>query len=172
MAEASKAKLGKASPIPFDIMKEQQKFAAAAANFEFPKFDFANAEVPAAYRDMAEKGIAQAKQNYEKMKTATEEASEVLEQTYTTATKGASDYGLKVLEAFRDNTNASFDFARDLLTVKSVSEAIELASAHTRKQVETYTAQTKDLTALAQKLSTEATEPVKSGFSKAFKAVA
>jgi phasin len=172
MAEAPKAKTAKPVAVPFDAAKEQAKFAAAAASFEFPKFDLPSMEVPAAYRELAEKSIAQAKQSYERMKVAAEEATDVLEATYATATKGASDYGLKVLEAFRANANANFDFARDLLTVKSLSEAIELSSAHTRNQFEAVTTQTKDLAALAQKVTTEAVEPVKSGFSKAFRAVA
>jgi hypothetical protein len=58
------------------------------------------------------------------------------------------------------------------LTVKSLSEAIELSSAHTRKQFEAVTAQTKDLAALAQKVTAEAAEPVKTGLTRAFKAVA
>ena len=158
MAEAPKAKTAKPVAVPFDIAKEQAKFAAAAANFEFPKFDLPSMEVPAAYRELAEKSIAQAKQSYERMKAAAEEASDVLEATYTTAAKGASDYGLKMIEAFRANANANFDFARDLLTVRSLSEAIELSRVHTRKQFEAVTAQTKELAALAEKLTTEATE--------------
>jgi hypothetical protein len=58
------------------------------------------------------------------------------------------------------------------LTVKSLAEAIELSSAHTRKQFEAVTAQTKDLAALAQKVTSEAVEPVKNGFGKAFRPVA
>ena len=49
------------------------------------------------------------------MKTAAEEATDVLESTYSTASKGASEYGLKVIEAARTNTNAAFDFAGELM---------------------------------------------------------
>ncbi len=167
MAEATvKVKTAKpVTPAAFE-----QPFAAA--KFDLPKFEIPTVEIPTAYRELAEKGIAQAKQNYEKMKQAAEEASDLLEATYTTATKGAANYGVQLIEAFRANANANFDFARDLLTVKSLSEAIELSSAHTRKQFETVTAQTKDLAALAQKVTTETAEPIKSGITKAFRVVA
>src|SRR6202050_3397249 len=79
--------------------------------FEMPKFDMPKVEMPAAFREFAERGVAQAKDTYEKMKAAAEEATDVLETTYSTATKGASDYGLKVIEVARTNTNAAFDFA-------------------------------------------------------------
>ena len=98
---------GRSAP-PFEIPK-----------FEMPKFDIPKMEIPAAFREFAEKGVSQAKETYEKMKSAAEEATDVLEDTYATATKGASDYGLKVIEAARANTNAAFDFASELMTVKS-----------------------------------------------------
>ena len=105
--------------------------------FEFPNFEIPKMEIPAAFRELAEKSVSQAKETYEKMKSAAEEATDVLEDTYATATKGAADYGLKMIEAARENTNAAFDFATQLMTVKSLSEMVELSTAHTRKQFET-----------------------------------
>ena len=140
--------------------------------FEMPKFDIPKVEMPAAFREFAERGVAQAKDNYEKMKAAAEEATDVLETTYSTAAKGASDYGLKVIETTRVNTNAVFDFASELLTAKTLSEVIEVSSAHARKQFEALTAQSKELGALAQKVATETAEPIKSGMNKAFSKVA
>jgi phasin len=136
--------------------------------FEMPKFDMPKVEMPAAFREMAERGVAQAKESYEKMKAAAEEATDVLETTYSTATKGASDYGLKVIEVARANTNAAFDFAGEIMAAKTVSEVVELTSAHARKQFETLSAQSKELAALAQKVATDTAEPMKAGVTKAF----
>jgi phasin len=140
--------------------------------FEMPKFEIPKVEMPAAFREFAERGVAQCKDNYEKMKAATEEATEVLETTYSTASKGASDYGLKVIEAARVNTNAAFDFFGELIAAKSPSEMIELSSTHARKQFEVLTEQSKELGELAQKVATETAEPIKSGMTKAFSKVA
>ena len=128
-------------------------------------------EIPAGFREFAEKGVSQAKETYEKMKSAAEEATDMLEDTYATATKGASDYGLKMIEVARENTNAAFDFSTQLMTVKSLSEMVELSTAHSRKQFETWTAQSKELVAIAQKAATDSIEPVKESFGKAFKKV-
>jgi phasin len=136
--------------------------------FEMPKFDMPKVEMPAAFREFAERGVAQAKDTYEKMKAAAEEATDVLETTYSTATKGASDYGLKMIEVARANTNAAFDFAGEVMAAKTLSEVVELASAHARKQFETLSEQSKELNALAQKVATETSEPIKSGMNKAF----
>jgi len=140
--------------------------------FELPKFEIPKVEMPAAFREFAERGVAQCKDTYEKMKAVAEEATDVLESTYSNASKGASDYGLKVIEAARANTNAAFDYAGDLLTAKTLSEVIELSSAHARKQFETLTQQGKELGALVQKVATETAEPIKAGMNKAFSKVA
>jgi phasin len=151
--------------------------SAAASAFELPKFDMPNfempkLEIPAAFREIAEKSVSQAKETYEKMKSAAEEATDVLEDTYATATKGAADYGAKLIETARVNTNSTFDFYTELMTVKSFSEMIELSTAHARKQFEVATAQTKELSALAQKVTTETAEPIKESVTKVFKKVA
>jgi phasin len=133
---------------------------------------FPGVEAPAAFRDMAEKSLSQAKDSYEKMKSAAEEATGVLEDTYATASKGAADYALKMIEVARENSNAAFDFAVQLLGAKTFSEFVELSSTHARKQFETMSEQTKELASLAQKVATEAAEPLKEGITKATKKAA
>jgi phasin len=141
-------------------------------SFDLPKFEIPTVEVPAAFREFAEKGVSQAKANWEKVKAATEETTDLLEDSYATASKGAADYGLKLIEIGRANTNAAFDFAGQLMTVKSLSEAVELSTSYARKQFDAATAQSKELTALAQKVATETVEPIKEGVTSAFKKVA
>jgi phasin len=168
--ETTKSK-SKTAPAAFEMPKfEMPKFEMP--KFELPNFDMPKMEIPAAFREFAEKSVSQAKETYEKMKSAAEEATDVLEDTYATATKGVSDYGLKMIEAARENTNAAFDFATQLMTVKSLSEVVELSTAHTRKQFDAVTAQSKELVAIAQKVATDTAEPVKESFGKAFKKVA
>jgi phasin len=136
---------------------------------EIQRLELPKVEVPTAFRELAEKGVTQAREAYEKMRSAAEEATDVLEDTYATASKGASEFGLKLIEAARENTNAAFDFAAHLMSVKSISEAVELSSAHTRKQYEAFTAQGKELGAIAQKLATDTVAPVTERLGKAFK---
>ena len=88
-------------------VKTKAKPAASGfdSKFEMPKFDLPKMEVPAAFREIAEKSVSTAKENYEKLKAAAEEATDVLEETYATATKGTTEYGLKLIDAARLNTN-------------------------------------------------------------------
>ena len=156
---------------PVTPMFEMPKFEMP--KFEMPKFDIPNfempkMEVPAAFREIAEKNITQAKEAYEKMKHAAEEATDMLEGTYATASKGCADYGLKVIETARTNSNAAFDLMSKLFGAKSYAEAVELSTGYMRSQFETMTAQAKELTEHAQKVATETAEPIKESFTSAF----
>jgi len=139
---------------------------------DVPKLEAHAAQATAAFREFAEKGLSQAKDNYAKMKTAAEEATSMLETTYANASKGAADYGLKILEITRSNSNAAFDFAAELLGAKSLAQMVEISTSHTRKQIEQATAQAKELATLAQKLATHTAEPIKDGFTSMVKKAA
>ena len=167
MAEASTTTMKpKAKPAAVTSDVDAPKFEIP--RFEIPKFEIPNLEVPAAFREIAEKGVTQAKDNWEKIKAATEEATDLLEDSYSTASKGAADYGLKLIEIARANTNASFDFAGELFTAKSISEVVELSTAHLRKQFDAMIAQTKELSEHAQKVATDTVEPIKESISSTF----
>jgi len=136
--------------------------------FEIPKFDIPKFETPAALREIAEKGLAQAKENYEKIKGAAEQATDLLEVTYSNATKGTSDYGLKLIENARANSNAAFDLFGELLTAKSYAEVVEKTTGFVRTQFETLTAQAKELGEHAQQVATKTAEPIKESLTSAF----
>ena len=126
------------------------------------------AQTTDAFREIASKGVAQAKVNFDKAKAATDEGTDLFKNSYATAAKGATDYNLKFIEIARANANTAFDYANAMLGVKSVPEFFELSTTHARKHFEAMTAQTKELAALAQKMTTVIAEPLKSGVSKVF----
>lgn len=126
-------------------------------------------EVPEAFRAFAEKGVEQAKDAYARIRTAAEETTDLMEDTYLSVTKGTADFNLKALEALRANVNSSFDYTREMLATKSLSEAVELSATHIRRQFDALSSQAKELSALAQKVATEASEPIKSAAAKTFK---
>jgi phasin len=139
--------------------------------FTFPKF-LGKFDFPSEFRDLAEKSTLQAKENYDKLKNATEELSGGFKDAYEAATRGTRDYGVRLIEAGRTNVNAAFDCATELLSAKSPSEVIELSTAQLRKQLETLSEQSKELAALAQKIATETAEPIREGVNKAFRQAA
>lgn len=133
----------------------------AASPVETPKYEMPKSG--ATFHEVADKSIAHTKGTLKNAKAATEEATQLFQHTYMAAARGATDYNLKLIEISRINTTAAFDYVHELLGVKSPSEFVELSSAHARKQFETMAAQTKELTALAQKVA----EPIKAGITGA-----
>jgi len=144
---------------------------------EFPMVDISKleasaAEATSAFRAFAEKGISQAKDTYTRMKAAAEEATGMMETTCANASKGAADYGLKIIEIARANSNATFDFATELLGARTFAQAIEISTAHTRRQIDSLTEQTRELLSLAQKVALHTTTPIKDGIKTIIKEAA
>jgi phasin len=140
--------------------------------FEFPKFDLPKMDVPEGMREFAEKGVAQTREVYEKAKATAEEATRVLEEANRAYAKALADYNRAALEAGRTNLNAAFDWALALAKATSLNEVVEVSTAHMRSRMEAMGEQSKELAALAQKAANDTAEPIKSGFSEAFKNVA
>ena len=129
-------------------------------------------EVPEHVRAFAEKGVSQARDSYAKFKDVAESHNGTIEAVFTTASKGASEYSAKLMEMMKASTSANLDFAQAMIGVKSPSEAIELWTSHAKKQFEAFTAHTKELAELSQKVATETVEPIKANASKLFKPAA
>jgi phasin len=123
---------------------------------------------PEAFREMAEKGTTQAKETYDKIDAAATEAADLIKNSYSKAIKGMQDYNNKIIEFALANTNAAFDFVQKLSGVKSPPAFVELWTEHARKQVETLTEQSKQLAALAQKVTLTTAEPLKTGVANPF----
>lgn len=121
-----------------------------------------------AFRANAENGAAQAKEGFEKMRAATADATSLMKNSFSTAVQGAQDYQAKVMEFANSNTEAAFDFAQKMSSVKSPSEFFQLSTNHSREQFETLTEQAKELATLAQKVTIATVEPLKTGATKAF----
>lgn len=131
-----------------------------------------NTDRPAqSVKEFAQQGADYSKNLAEKSEAVAEAAGKSVQQSYSAAASGAAEFNAQWIEMVRDNTNASLDFARQLLAVKSPSEFFELSATYTRQQFETYAQQTQKLVGLAQKATTDAVKPmqtsVKSAFDKA-----
>ena len=93
--------------------------------------------------------------------------AEALRETYSSNARGATDYGLKVLEISKDNAASAIDFFSHLLGSKSVTDVLTLSATQARKVFDTASAQNKELWVLAQKLATETGEPIRKRVTKA-----
>lgn len=156
---ASKARTSKAKAAPASVAP----FADLEA-FAMPKM-----EVPAAFREATEKGIENARDAYAKVKTAAEDATDLMEDTFETSRQGVVEFNHKAVDAAKTNADAAFTFIKDIMSVKTLAEAIELQSTFARQQFDALSAQSKEMQELASKLGTDVSAPVKEAVEKAFK---
>ena len=111
-----------------------------------------------ATRNFAQRTSAYAAEKIEKSKTSAEEATRIMEHSYTAASKGAVDFNVKLIDVAQENVNDAFDFARELQRVQTPTGFFELSAAHARKQWEKAVSQGKQLAGLAQKAVVDATQ--------------
>ena len=137
-------------------------------SIEMPKLELPLTELPESYREWAKSGVAQLKDGYDKVKTATEAVGDVVVGSCKTGTDGALSYGAKLMGTTRQNTDAAIDLVGNLACATSVAEAFELSTAYLRRQCEVATVQGRELAALAQKVTADTLEPIKHGLAEAF----
>ena len=127
--------------------------------------------LPGVLGAFAEQGVARAQEGFEKIKVASEQMTEALRETYSANAGSAATYGLKVIEISNANTAAAMDFFVHLMDSKSMTDVFALSAAQTRKTFDAASAQNRELWELAQKLATEAGEPVRKHVARIFQKV-
>ena len=149
------------------MAKFADKTAETIENVEFPTFDASKATDQ--FRAIAEKGVEQSKEAYDKIKTNAEEAQKAMESSFEAAKAVSGDLSLKTISALRANAEAGFSHLEALVSAKTVSEVIELQTSFLRKRVEMTVEQAKEMQAVSTRAAEEISKPVKSVFEKALK---
>ena len=145
------------------------KAARTAAAVQDTAVDTLRTEIPASFLDLFEKSVARAKDAHEKAASIVEHSAEAFEEAFSCANRGAVEYRAKLMDIARTNADAMFDLARDLIQSKSVTDVLESAMSHQRKQLELTAAQMKELSVLTQKVVSETTEPIRNGMKEPFR---
>jgi phasin len=117
-----------------------------------------NLEVPNALRELAEKGIDQARQAFEGF---IEEARQTVAATQGGAhTAGAStqDMASYSLQAAEQNVRATLDFAQKLTRARSLQEAMQLLADFARSQLAAVQAQATEFGGMAQSATKQGAE--------------
>ena len=111
----------------------------------------------------------QANETLQKGKAAAEQATRAVQQSYSVTFDNIRDFNVKIIDMAQANVEAVLEFSRQLATAKQPSDMVELWTAHAKRQFETLTEQTKELSALGQKIAGESAEPITRGVNQAFK---
>jgi phasin len=96
----------------------------------------------------------------QKSKATAEKSARAAQQSYAAAAENMRDYSVKLIKIAQANAGAAFEFAHDLATAKSPSDLATVWTAYARKQFEMLSDQTKELTAMGQRMAGETGEPI------------
>jgi phasin len=120
-------------------------------------------------RAAAEKGLAETRSAYVKVKVTAGETADALETSYAAARAGVAAINAKALESLTANVEANLDFVRSAFAVGGVADYLALQSEFTRARLEAVAGQAKAIGELAQKTALESMEPIKAQVAKNFK---
>lgn len=149
---------------------EKTAAAAKSAMKDFTAFSYPNFEMPEAFRLFAEQGMNQTRDAYARMKSAAEDATDMLEDSMETTRSEIRDAQKKALALAKENSDAAFDLFGKLLSTSSVADAVQLQTAFARARFEALVDYSKELQTSVTKFSAEASKPAKAMFDKAMTA--
>jgi phasin len=134
---------------------------AAEANFAYASFD-----VPEFIRSFAEQSLSQTRSAYGRMKQAVEETADLMEASVESSREGLRDAQVRALDLAKDNTDATFELARQLLATTSVAEAFQLQAAFARDRFEAFAAYSRAMQDTLSKAGADAAKPAKTLFER------
>jgi phasin len=168
----SKAKTTRSAAKSSESGADQSGAFSPAEIFAFPNQGFQTAPFADSIRASAEKSLEQARNHYASMKSAAEDATDVLENTLEHARQNTLSFNQKIIDNAKDNTDAAFQFWKKIMGVKTLSEAIELQTSFARDRFDALTKQTKDIQEFAKKAAEETARPVNQAVQKTMSAKA
>ena len=116
----------------------------------------------------AERAAGTASEALEEGGTAAEKSARGIEQSYFVAAEGIRDFNARLIEMAHTNTLAALDLVREVSAAEGPSEAASLWSSHAQKQFQAMAEQSRELTALAQRIATSSAEPITRSFGAAY----
>ncbi len=116
--------------------------------------------------DQSKKAVAE---TVEKGKAVAEQSVRSVEQSYSATVDNIREYNRRMIDMVQANSEAAFEFARQLAAAKTPSDIMELWTSHAQKQFEMLSEQTKELAAIGQHMASASAQPITRGFGQALK---
>ncbi|WP_319530756.1 phasin [uncultured Cohaesibacter sp.] len=115
-------------------------------------------EIPTQVREMAEKGVEQARKAYDEFLAAANDAATKVEGSAETMRNGAADLNKKAISAAEESMNASFDLATNLVKAKDLQEVLELQTKYVQSQMQRFGEVAREMGEAATKAAVDATK--------------
>ncbi|MEO0619851.1 MAG: phasin family protein [Pseudomonadota bacterium] len=124
-------------------------------------------EIPQSMRDIAERNIEQAREAYERFMDMTKKAQAMAPNAAGPLGAPTDRLQRKALDFAEENMEASFSFASELAQATDMTEALRLQQEFAQAQMQSYLAQTQEMTQAMTSLATRAGDEVEKTVKKA-----
>lgn len=102
-----------------------------------------------------------ARESFNKTLETGSKTVEGIHEGFTSAFENVRDLNVRLIAMAQANTNAVFDFAREIAEAKAPSDLVQAWTTHATKQFDVLTKQATDLTTLGQQFANTAPETVR-----------
>ena len=126
-------------------------------------------EMQESVRHVLQHSVVESREAFVKAKASAEDAANAFELSFVAAKDGVIAFNTKAFAAARANAEASFDFVKAALAVKSAPDFVALHNEFARKQADAVVVQVKDLAETAKKAVVETFEPIKEQLTKSLR---
>ena len=134
--------------------------------FPTPSFD----AFGPAFQGMADESLAKGKEAFDKFTSASEEAKDAFEVTFEKTRNSVIELNEKTMSVAETNSKAALEHAKEVMSVKSFADALELQTAFVKKQMGVFQDQAQAFQEMTTNAAQEATKPYKAAFEKSLNA--
>lgn len=163
-------------------MAKATKAASAAPETAAPEtaaneaaFDLAKGMDPAkmveTMRSLAEQGLERNKLFLDQLRANSDQMRESMQAGVDTAQQHSSKMSAAAVDAMRQQAEMTFGHLEKMMSVKTLSDAVELQTEFLRKQAELAVAGAKDFQSMASSAAEDMSKPMKDAAEKAMKSV-
>jgi hypothetical protein len=104
--------------------------------------------------------IRTARESFDKTFATGTEAVRGVQEGFTSALENVRDLNVRLINIARANSNAAFDFAREVAEAEAPSDLVQAWSTHATKQFDMLTKQASELSTLGQQFAATSSEPI------------
>jgi hypothetical protein len=102
-----------------------------------------------------------ARESFNKTLDTGSKTVEGIQEGFSSALENVRDLNVRLIAMAQANTNAVFDFTREVAEAKAPSDLVQAWTTHATKQFDVLTKQVTELTTLGQQFASTASEPVR-----------
>jgi len=103
--------------------------------------------------------IRTARESFDKTLATGAETVRGVQEGFTSALVNVRDLNVRLIDMARANTDAAFDFAREVAEAEAPSDLVQAWSTHATKQFDMLAKQASELSTLGQQFATTSSEP-------------